>query len=169
MGEALSKFLAKVEKQPNGCWYWAGGKDGKGYGLVRLPGHRAVKAHRLSFQLYNFDPGRLQVNHRCDNPLCVNPDHLYVGTQKENVADRIARGRSASGERNGKAKLNAPKVRVIHRLLEQGYLSKSEIADLFAVNRKVISKIASGTNWSQVTGRGVDYLREGPDTTCERR
>ncbi len=152
MDDLREWFLARVEVQPSGCWRWVGDYDADGYGLARLP-DRTVKAHRLSCELHHGDPSGLVVLHGCDTPACVNPAHLSLGTQKQNVADRIQKNRSASGEANGRAKLNPPKVRLIHRLLEQGSLSKTEIAGLFGIERKVVSKIEAGINWSQITGR----------------
>lgn len=86
-------FMDRVEMVPfSGCWYWAGATNGR-YGKLKLAG-RLEYAHRVSYQThYGPVPEGLMVLHRCDEPLCVNPDHLFLGTQTENMRDCIAKGR----------------------------------------------------------------------------
>ena len=88
----IADFWKKVDKSSvNNCWIWTGLKDNDGYGWFRLNGMK--RTHRLSVELDGRDPTGMYVLHTCDNPSCVNPEHLYVGTQKENVRDMIIRGR----------------------------------------------------------------------------
>lgn len=99
------KFMDKCEPVTEcGCWIWLGTINTNGYGRISLTG-RKEQAHRYSFVLFK---GKLaagmQVNHKCDNPLCVNPDHLYAGTQKQNIRDCIDRGRF-------KGALNSPFIK----------------------------------------------------------
>jgi hypothetical protein len=82
------------------CWEWQGKLDRDGYGLFWCLSKR-FRAHRLSFEIYNGDPGKLCVLHRCDNRKCIAPLHLFLGTNEENTADRHRKGRDASGNRNG--------------------------------------------------------------------
>jgi hypothetical protein len=83
--------------EPNsGCWLWLHTLDRHGYGKVGSR-NKVVAAHRLSFEVYVSDPGNMQINHHCDVSSCVNPEHLYAGTQQENIDDCIRRGRFRPG------------------------------------------------------------------------
>ena len=91
-----TRFFTKVEKAPSGCWEWIASKTADGYGQFRYPTSTSTtkRAHRASYDyFYGGIPEGKQVNHHCDNPGCVNPAHLYAGTQQENVDDLMARGR----------------------------------------------------------------------------
>lgn len=89
----LNKFMKKVAKQPNGCWLWTGANNYK-YGHFTL--NNEIYAHRSSFILHgNEIPKGMLVLHKCDVPLCVNPDHLFLGTQKDNMQDKTRKQRQA--------------------------------------------------------------------------
>lgn len=86
------RFLAKVKKSTK-CWEWTASKDGFGYGMFSLYGKRQG-AHRASWQIFKGQiPKKMYVLHKCDNPSCVRPGHLFIGTQKENVKDAVSKGR----------------------------------------------------------------------------
>lgn len=87
------RFWANVEKS-DGCWKWVGPMRSTGYGRIWVNKKRGVQsAHRVSWELHHQDPGEMSVLHHCDNPVCVRPDHLFLGTQADNMRDMTAKGR----------------------------------------------------------------------------
>lgn len=173
------RFWVKVDK--NGptperypelgpCWIWTAALVG-GYGVVRFKG-RSVHAQRISWELTNGPIHKgLWVLHHCDNPPCVNPSHLFLGTQKENMADCLAKGRksqgdshravmrekAARGENHGKAKLNVEVVRQIRKRYAAGGISYRELAIQYGVKAAQIGLIVRRVNWKEVdeeTGEG---------------
>lgn len=100
---AIARFNRKVERSEQGCWLWVGALRPNGYGNFFL-GNKTTCAHRAAWTLANGQiPDGLQVLHRCDVPNCVNPSHLFLGTQKDNMQDMIAKGRQGSHARHGEA------------------------------------------------------------------
>lgn len=95
----VPSFLSKIKFQEGGinaCWEWSGAKDKDGYGHIEMIGER--RAHRISYRLFNGNiHAGLVVCHKCDNPGCVNPHHLFVGTMKDNMVDKMLKGRAKSG------------------------------------------------------------------------
>jgi hypothetical protein len=122
------RFWIYVQKGPR-CWEWTGFKNEKGYGIINLRGERMM-AHRMSYELeVGPIPNELYVLHHCDNPSCVKPKHLFIGTKADNNADMDAKGRARrsapSGERNASAKLTGDDVRAIRASKESlGILSE---------------------------------------------
>jgi hypothetical protein len=103
-----TRFWAKVVVHPGGCWEWRGRRMPKGYGKLNR-GTKTVYAHRLAFELRNGPiPDGLYVLHKCDNPPCINPDHLFLGTQADNVRDRDTKGRGNFRNNLPHAKLRPP-------------------------------------------------------------
>lgn len=116
------RFHEKYEiVEPGGCWVWMAGTSSTGYGLVHT-GSRMERAHRMSWELHNgpIPEGKgyhgTCVLHRCDVPSCVNPNHLFLGSQAENMADMNAKGRVSRGEAHGHAKLTETDVLDIRKL-----------------------------------------------------
>jgi hypothetical protein len=144
----IERFWAKVERgEGNACWVWVGYLHDGWHGQVRVGG-KARYAHRVSWEMANGPiPEGMVVRHRCDNPACVNPRHLELGTHADNVADRVARGRSAKGEANGRAKLSGEKVEAIRARIESGD-AQTQIATDFGVSRRAVYKIKTGKTWS---------------------
>lgn len=128
------------------CWEWQAAKRDFGYGAF-WDGRHMEKAHRASWKLtFGLIPDTLCVLHRCDNPPCVRPNHLFLGTHADNVADMHRKNRGNVGERNGKAILRLEQVRTIRAMLATG-LTQQAIAEEFGVARATVQLIAAGKNW----------------------
>jgi hypothetical protein len=149
---AERRFWKKVNKT-DGCWLWTASKNWAGYGKF-WTGEVLTASHRFSFELMHgpITNGRC-VLHKCDNPACVRPDHLFLGTHADNIHDMMRKGRRGytglRGTKNHKAKLTENHVRSIRRHLEQGS-RRSEIAKQLGVNWSTIDRIAKGERWKHV-------------------
>jgi hypothetical protein len=132
----------------NGCWEWVGYFGSGGYGMMSRNGKNA-RAHRVSYEAYKGSiPKGMVIRHTCDNPACINPDHLVLGTQQENVADRESRNRrNVKGEQIGTAKLSEADVVNIRMSNE----SLDVLADRYNVDRSNIWMIKAGKSWKHVT------------------
>lgn len=140
-----SRFWLKVKRaSKNRCWIWIGGKNTKGYGVFL--GHGA---HRFSYSIHNRIKIKMNVLHKCSNPPCVNPSHLYLGTQKDNAIDRDNSNRTAIGERNGRSKLNEESVRRIRFLYEIGF-NREKIAEMFNISLNSMTYCAKRRFWKHV-------------------
>jgi hypothetical protein len=140
---------------PNECWEWNAAKNHSGYGAFNTCRNNRVKvAHRVAWELSHGPiPEGLCVCHRCDNPSCVNPNHLFLGTKADNNADKVSKGRSNFGERNGRSRLlEAQASRILARRRE-GVPSK-QVAAEFGVCRETVDNIASGRNWQHLSCAG---------------
>lgn len=150
------KIDAYSEPDPNGgCLLWSRSLAKTGYGQVAFRGKVSL-AHRVAFEVANGPiPDGLFVLHKCDVRACVNPSHLFLGTQAENMADMAAKGRSRNrdnrGDRHAMAKLNSAEVLVIAERLKSGE-SSAALGREFGVGRTAIVKIKLGESWSSVTG-----------------
>ncbi len=151
----FERFWLHVRKAgPKDCWEWSGSRTPEGYGFIYAgPLYdepvRWIRANRLSWEIHNGKvPDGLYVLHDCDNPPCVNPKHLYVGTQQQNVHDRTVRrrGRRQDGAFNSKAKLTETDVRAIVAMVEAGK-SQTAVAALFGLTQPYVSKIARRQFW----------------------
>jgi hypothetical protein len=147
-----ARFWAKVSKNGD-CWNWTGAINNKGYGQFHLNG-KTVLAHRVSFEDLN-GPIRegLWVLHRCDNRLCVNPDHLFLGDCALNMQDCASKGRlhfqkaPRRGEHHAQAKLNSHQVAEMRELYESGRFTKKELAERFEISQTQAGKILRGEAW----------------------
>lgn len=165
---ALARFWSKADKSggPNACWPWSRDRDRDGYGKIKLDG-RTRRAPMLAWEFSHggkAPPGLLALHH-CDNPPCVNPAHLWLGTKAANSADMKTKGRSAIGDRNGSrrhpgrlrppmgedhgaARLSDVEVRAIRNL--GGRLSTRDIGWLFGIRQQTVSKIQRRVSWKHV-------------------
>lgn len=137
-----------------GCWEWTGDVRGRGYGYmpvyVGVRRYKKVLAHRMSYeQTIGAIPNGLLVCHTCDNILCVNPDHLFVGTPLDNARDMCRKGRQPRGVSHGCAKLDEIKVAEIRSMFSTGMLIK-DIAVIYGVGPSCISAICSRDSWAHI-------------------
>lgn len=148
------RFWAKVEKHgPDECWNWTGARQGlrREYGAFTLNGVR-MGAHRASWTMHNGPvPEGLEVCHKCDNGLCVNPAHLWLGTHLDNMMDKIGKNRhnNPRGSNNTASKLVESDIPKILKLREQG-LSHRKISKHFGVSYTVIRLVLRGEIWKHV-------------------
>ena len=152
-GDAMTceeRFWAKVHiRGPDDCWPWLGCGDGR-YGKF-WSGSRQERAHRYSYQLrFGSVPNGLCVCHHCDNPRCVNPAHLFVGTMLDNMRDAASKGRMAVGVQHGRTTLNADQVREIRGSYVRWSTPLRELALRFGVSIGTIYKIVKRRTWRQV-------------------
>ncbi len=146
-GSVKERFWSKVAIGKD-CWEWQAQVGPHGYGCFD---HRfAYRAHRASWILtFGAIPKGMQVLHRCDNKRCVRPDHLFLGTQKENVVDCVNKGRISRGEHRPQHKLTTDNIRAIRDLRKTGLTYKT-LAERFNVSLGYICKIVNGTAWRHV-------------------
>lgn len=140
------RFLKKINKTSS-CWLWTGSKTRGGYGNIRAKVNSKWtmrRSHIVSYELYKGPVNGLQVCHSCDTPSCVNPDHLWLGTAKENADDMVSKGRNKiSVTRSKITHLDAESIR---RLYSKGVLQK-DIAALFGIARNTVSTIVNNKRW----------------------
>lgn len=148
------RFYSRCEPDPNsGCWLWFGASRSGGYGRVVTPFRSA--AHRMSYLISKGKiPDGLLVRHKCDTPACVNPDHLLLGTDADNVRDRDERGRTSrhhgrKGEANNHSALTEQDVREIRRCCAAGATITSVGRD-FGISFQAVSKIVNRQRWAHV-------------------
>lgn len=142
------------KKSTEECWEWTGKKNKQGYGRIRTEssGNHQSLAPRVSWEIhFGKIPDNLFVLHRCDNPSCVNPSHLFLGTIADNNNDRDTKGRTrcALGESNKKSKLTEDAVVQIRALALEGYKPR-ELSLVFGVGTLAIERVLSGRTWSHV-------------------
>lgn len=167
------KFLRYVEHSDDGCWLWRGCRTSDGYGRAhagefRTAGSKTALAHRLSWLLHNSDiPDGQYVCHRCDVRPCVNPDHLFLGTAKDNTQDCIAKGRARRGrlrgQEHGRARLTEKDAREVLASKD----SDQALADRFGVNKTTIYSIRVGRNWKHLhPGDALSFIASVAVVVC---
>lgn len=153
MSDLEDRFWDKVDRgEDDECWEWQASTS-DGYGQFSV--HYEVKsAHRVAYRFVVGDPGDSFVLHECDNPACVNPAHLYLGTHQDNMDDMVERGRATGnkprGEKHGHTKLTERDVGEIKWKLENTSMTKTAISDEYPVSQRTISNIEWGVTWEDV-------------------
>lgn len=146
------KLYSQIIITESGCWEYQGHRNEQGYGRVRR-GNKLWRTHRLSFKLAwgDFDQ-ELDVLHSCDNPPCINPAHLFLGDDGDNVRDREAKGRGVrvSGSDHHKAILSEKAVRYIRLERKKGTSTLKALAEKYGVSVSTISAVAKGRNWKEL-------------------
>ena len=145
----LRRFWSKVDMNNGGCWNWRSGKSKKGYGYFSVKPFN-LQSHRVAWAISNpTNPSSgLMVMHKCDNPPCCNPDHLFIGTAQDNSDDMMSKGRHnpPRGERCSQHKLDRESVAKIEEMLLLK-TPQTQIAKLFNVNQSTISNIKRRKTW----------------------
>lgn len=166
--EDVIRFWSKVDKKsPDECWPWKGTGSSNGYGHFSYK-HKPLAATRVMWRLHHGqDPYPLFMCHHCDNPTCVNPSHLFLGTQKDNIADRDAKGRVCRGENQFASKLTERTVFLIRsiygerrqpyaeqrdRLRKGAYapITQKELAKLFSIGRSTLMSVLNRKTWKHI-------------------
>lgn len=160
------RFWSKVDKSGglDACWEWQGWRRSDGYGECKKNGKRHIRAHRVAWEFINGPiPDGLNVLHKCDNPPCCNPAHLFLGTHFDNMADMTQKGRRACGdqngarlypermprgERNGTAKLTRQQVLDIRANYHSGQATGEQLAERHGVSKSLISGIVNHKRWT---------------------
>ena len=155
MNTLIERFESKFTPEPmSGCWLWTGAYRKDGYGAFYVNGKIRSKASRVSFEIYNgIIPAGMSVLHTCDMPSCVNPHHLFLGTQKDNMADMFRKGRDNKGNRSGEinpmSKLDESDVLFI-RLIRMYGVPINEIAIEFNIKKSTVSSIINRQSWKHI-------------------
>lgn len=146
------RFWSKVNKKSiNDCWIWKSYCNKFGYGSFYIK-EQFYRAHRIAYSLkYGKIPKGIFVLHRCDNPSCVNPNHLFLGTQSDNMRDASQKSHFPlrKGIKNSRAKLTENDIKKIRQLLEQGMFQK-DIGNLFGITQGMIGFIKRGLSWNHI-------------------
>ena len=151
----VNYILSNSTPKPNGCIEWNNAKNAAGYGVIRI-NHKNYLVHRFLYQLtHGKIDDNLLVCHECDNPPCANPEHLFLGTHKENTDDMLEKERESksprnTGENHGKSKLTEQDIINIRKLYRDGN-TQIEISKIYSVSNMCISHIVNNKRWKHMS------------------
>ncbi len=144
--DVKTRLLFRIEKTKSGCWEWLGPRHWLGYASIWVEG-KNQPVHRVSYQTFKGPiPKGLYVCHTCDNPPCINPKHLFLGTHIDNIKDAVSKGRHARGEKNGHAVFTEKEILKIRASSE----NCSALARKYEVNPTTIQKIKKRISWRHI-------------------
>lgn len=153
MLDDITRFFAKIGTDPEECWIWTGAKNSKGYGQATYRG-KVIYSHRLIWiLLFGSIPDELEVCHKCDNPSCVRPNHLFSGTRSDNMSDAGRKGhmaRDTKGSKHPMTNLTETKVVEIRRRYALGGVTYRELAFEYDTGWTTIQKIITRKTWQHV-------------------
>lgn len=145
--EIIDDFMALVEQHEEGCWLWLGKTYGRGYGRFNVPGKLSLRpAHWVSHEMFNGPRKGLHVMHTCDNPACVNPNHLTLGTHQDNMRDKTEKGRVPHGE-------NHPQATITDAQALEIFNDKRHppvIANEYGINKATVYNIQAKRSWKHI-------------------
>lgn len=146
------RFWKKVDRRGRDeCWLWTAGVRGDGYGAFQVESTRQISAHRYSYTLAHGEiPNGLVVMHSCDVPLCVNPEHLSLGTNSENSADAARKGRRLPGSQNHQAKLTEKQVLQLRAQYAAGGVTHKQLAADYGISAALVSFILTRKAWKHI-------------------
>jgi hypothetical protein len=158
------RFWSKVDRSggPDQCWPWLASTDSNGYGKFYVGG-KLQKSPRVAFFLI-IGHWPIAALHRCDNAICVNPNHLFEGSQADNMKDMREKGRHSYkahlGSKNGRAKITESKVDEIRCLYRENNLTQRAIGEMFGLSNQMVSRIIAGLAWKCVRPDLVETIYE---------
>jgi hypothetical protein len=144
------RYWKRVIVNEVGCWEWNGSTNPFGYAKLGTHEGGWHPAHRVSWEIH-FGPilDGLHVLHKCDNPPCSRPDHLFLGTELDNIYDKISKGRNPRGERHGQARISQEIVVLIRAACESG-ATQHKVAKLYGLSQQQVSSIVTRHTWKHV-------------------
>ena len=150
-GTPEQRFWSKVQPEASGCWTWTAARSPRGYGRFGWAMNDVRMAHRVAWELlYGPIPPGLFACHSCDNPPCVRPSHIFIGSNQDNVNDKVSKGRQSRGETHGRHKLSEADARYIKSAVAFG-VEQRALADQFGVSQAIVSLIVRGKKWTWLT------------------
>lgn len=168
--DLVERFNSKWKLDPSGCWIWTASKATNGYGQIKRPKQRKqIPAHRLSYLIHKGEiPEGAVICHTCDVRACVNPEHLFLGSKKDNSLDMVAKGRHLYGERAPAVKLTEVDVLVILDRIRRGE-KQANLAREYGVGPMEITRIKTGKRWGHLNHDPMPALPKARSLSPEER